>query len=106
MKQRTPFCYSENMVETELSFFTYTCDRCGALLCERVQLMNLALNYVEDLYCLTCLATEQDMPEPELAEFAKDYVYSRECFKMPWDKFDAKPCPRLQHQQCFCQDHP
>jgi hypothetical protein len=92
------------MPETDISFFDYTCDQCGAPVCERVQLMNLALDYVEDLYCLQCLATEQGMEQPELAEFAKDYVYSRECFKTPWDKFNAKACPRLSQNQCYCQD--
>lgn len=85
-------------------FFTYTCDQCGAAVCERVQLMNLALDYVEDLYCLPCLASLQDMEPPELAEFAKDYIESRDCFKTPWRKFDAAPCPRLENGQCFCQD--
>ena len=98
------FCYSEAMTQDNLSFFDYTCDRCGAAVCERVQIMNLALNYVEDLYCLACLAEEQGMSQPELAEFAKEYVHSRECFNTPWDAFNAKPCPRLPLHQCHCQD--
>jgi hypothetical protein len=92
------------MADTDVSFFDYTCDQCGAPVCERVQLMNLALDYVEDLYCLQCLANEQGMPQPELAEFAKDYVQSRECFKTPWDKFNASTCPKLPLGQCYCQD--
>lgn len=66
--------------------------------------MNLALNYEEALYCLDCLAKEQDMPPAELADFAKTYVYSRDCFKTPWFKFNAKPCPLQALGQCFCQD--
>lgn len=88
------------------SFFDYTCDRCGAPLCERVQVINLALDYVDDLYCLRCLAEEHEKTEAELAAFAKDYVYARECFKTPWDNFNAKACPRLEQNQCYCQDTP
>lgn len=86
------------------SFFDYYCDRCGAPLCERVQIMNLALNYVDEVYCLQCLASEQGLNEAELAAFAKSYVYARECFKTPWDNFKAKDCPRIALHQCFCQD--
>lgn len=90
------------------AFFDYACDRCGAPFCERVQIMNLALDYVDEMYCLSCLATEQAMADADLAEFAKDYVYARECFKTPWDNFADKAvtCPKLQTQQCFCQDRP
>lgn len=84
----------------------YACDRCGAMFCERVQIMNLALDYVEEQYCLDCLAKEQDMEPPALAAFARDYVYARECFKTPWDKINARACPRIELAQCFCQDGP
>ena len=85
-------------------FFDYTCDRCGAPVCERMQIMNLALDNIDDLYCLACLAEEQDMAQPALADFAREYVYSRECFKTPWDAVDAKGCPRLSTGECYCQD--
>lgn len=86
------------------AFFDYSCDRCGAPVCERVQVMNLALDYVDELFCMDCLAAEQDMEPAALAEFAKEYVYARECFKTPWDNFNAKICPKIEQQQCFCQD--
>jgi hypothetical protein len=85
-------------------FFIYACDRCGAPFCERVQIMNLALDYVDEQYCLACLATEQEMGQPEIAAFAKDYVHARECFKTPWDNVNAAACPRIEQHQCFCQD--
>lgn len=68
--------------------------------------MNLALDYVDEMYCLSCLSAEQGMSEPELADFAKDYVHSRECFKTPWDNFKNKAiqCPKIATHQCFCQD--
>ncbi len=60
------------------------------------------------MYCLTCLAAEQGIGDAELANFAKDYVYARECFKTPWDNMaeKAKTCPKIALQQCFCQDQP
>src|SRR4051794_9740319 len=88
------------------SFFEYTCDRCGAPVCGRMQIMNLALDFVEELFCLACLASEQDMAEAELADFAKAYVYSRECFLTPWQNIQAATCPKIEQQQCFCQDRP
>lgn len=90
----------------EAAFFDYCCDRCGALFCERVQVMNLALNYVDEMYCLACLAAEQGLGEAEMADFARDYVYARECFKTPWDHFAAQAarCPRLSTGNCHCGD--
>ncbi len=98
------FAIIEGMSSSSALFFDYTCDVCGGPVCERIQLMNLALNYEEELFCLDCLASEQEMSPPDLASFAKEYVYSRDCFKTPWFKFNAKPCPKLDQQQCFCQD--
>ena len=90
----------------ESLFFDYTCDRCGTPLCERVQIMNLSLDYVDDLYCLSCLAAEQGLSEAEMAETAREFVYGRECFKTPWDNFGplARQCPLLKYQACPCQD--
>lgn len=90
----------------DTAFFDYTCDRCGAPVCERVQIMNLALNYVETLFCLHCLAGEQDLTEAAMAEFAKAYVHARECFKTPWDTFNASACPKISTHTCYCQDQP
>jgi hypothetical protein len=104
--RRHGFAIVMAMTQSETSFFIYPCDRCGAPFCERVQVMNLALNYVDEMYCLACLAAEQGMDEAGIAQFAKDYVYARECFKTPWDHFaeQAKTCPRLFTHTCFCQD--
>lgn len=92
----------------DLGFFDYTCDRCGAPVCERVQIMNLALDYVDELFCLSCLAAELDMTAPALADYARQYVQARECFKTPWDAFapQALQCPQLTLKQCYCQDSP
>ena len=92
------------MHQSAPDFFDYYCDRCDAPLCERVQLMNPALDHTEAAYCLACLAAEHDMDEPEMARFAFDYIQSRDCFKNPWQAFDASPCPKIQSKTCYCQD--
>lgn len=97
------------MTQTEENaFFDYHCTRCDAPFCERVNLMNLALNYLEEGFCITCLAQDHEMTEPAMAEFVQEYVESRECFKTPWDKFapQALQCPRIPEKNCFCQDVP
>ena len=87
-------------------FFDYTCDQCGGPVCERMQIMNLSLDYEEELFCLSCLAKEQGLPIETMASTARDYVYGRECFKTPWDNFapQAQKCPLLANDACFCQD--
>ncbi|MDX2084011.1 MAG: hypothetical protein SFZ03_01310 [Candidatus Melainabacteria bacterium] len=87
------------------SFFDYTCDRTGEPVCERVQLVNLALGYEEALYSLSCLAQDRGLSELELMQRVREYVMSRDCFRKPWLSFDATACPRLQLAEpgCYCQ---
>ena len=87
-------------------FFAYVCDQCGAPVCERVQIMNLSLDYVDTLFCLSCLAGEQGLSVAEMAATAQEYVQGRECFKTPWDAFavQARQCPLLPQNACYCQD--
>jgi hypothetical protein len=94
------------LLPEESLFFDYTCDHCGSPVCERMQIMNLSLDYIEELYCLSCLSKQQGLSEAEMAETAKDYVQGRECFKTPWDNFapQAQQCPLLKYQLCSCQD--
>ncbi|MGE0199628.1 MAG: hypothetical protein AB7P76_01530 [Candidatus Melainabacteria bacterium] len=84
-------------------FFDYPCDQCGTLFCERVHLMNLALNYIDEEFCLACLAGRHDMTPAAMAEFAWEYVSGRDCFKDPWMQFDAAPCPLRPAGHCHCQ---
>lgn len=74
-------------------FFDYSCDTCGAPVCERLQVMNLTLNIEEALYCFPCLTTLQDVPAEDLRETLLDYVGARDCFKKPWRTFKATGCP-------------
>lgn len=85
------------------AFFDYYCTRCDTPYCERVNIMNLALDYTEEGFCLSCLAQAHEMREPELAAFILDYVNSRECFQTPWNTFDPAPCPKNETKTCYCQ---
>jgi hypothetical protein len=91
-------------MEMMTSFFDYTCDSCGQPVCERLQVMNLALDNVEDLLCMTCLSTQEETPAPVLSSTLYAYIQSRECFKTPWDNFDAGNCPNKPLNTCYCQD--
>jgi hypothetical protein len=85
------------------SFFSYECLACSAPVCERVMIMNLALGYEDDIFCLTCLAQDIGASSADIAEQARDYVMARDCFRSPWSKFDASACPRQAEQSCPCQ---
>lgn len=85
------------------AFFTYTCDDCGTPFCERILVMNLAMDLVEDAYCLTCLAQREGTEPEAFFEWVRGYIESRNCFKTPWDSFDAAPCPRIADKSCFCE---
>jgi hypothetical protein len=83
-------------------FFDYPCDACGRPYCERIQVMNLVLDNIEDMYCLECLAAQEGQTPEAFYHWILDYVEARECFKTPWDNFDYKPCPRILDKSCFC----
>lgn len=85
------------------AFFTYTCDDCGTPFCERILVINLALDFVDDAYCLACLAQKEDTEPEALFHWIGDYIQSRNCFKTPWDSFDPASCPRIQEKTCYCE---
>lgn len=85
------------------SFFDYRCDACGELFCERVHVMNMTLDHIDEEFCMSCLSQTHALSEPEMADFAWDYVQRRDCFKTPWEHFDASLCPRIPTQTCYCQ---
>jgi len=85
------------------SFFDYFCTQCDAPFCERVHLMNLALDYLEDEYCLDCLSGLQGCTVPDLADSVTAYIHTRDCFLNPWKMFDASACPRRDLKTCLCQ---
>jgi hypothetical protein len=71
-----------------------TCCHCGAKLCVRKQVVNLALGNPDEMQCLQCLANESETGEAEVLTSARGYVMSRECFRKEWNKYpDRKACP-------------
>lgn len=91
------------MMQSVEEFFDYCCDRCGNMFCERVHIMNMALGYVDEEYCLPCLSAEHEQTEADMAGFAWGYVKERDCFKNPWEAFDASACPKKAANACYCQ---
>lgn len=96
MENSTPYTDPER-------FFDYRCDHCGQPFCERVHVMNMTLDHIEEEACLSCLANEYNKTEAEMAKFCWDYVQARECFKTPWMHFNAKTCPHQANATCHCQ---
>ena len=85
--------------------FDYYCAQCDAPFCERVNLLNLALDYEENGYCLNCLSADQQVASPRaLVLQLLPYINSRDCFKKPWHEQNVAQCARLVEQICYCQD--
>jgi hypothetical protein len=85
--------------------FDYYCCNCDNTFCERVNLLNLALNYEDNGYCLPCLVIEQQAEnERELVLQLLPYIHSRDCFKKPWTQQDVSDCSRITDHTCFCQE--
>ena len=70
------------------------CTDCGAPLCLRKQVLNLALGNVEKMWCLNCLAAENKKTPTDVLTGVKSYVLSRECFSKEWKKYKTvEYCP-------------
>ncbi|MFN8555766.1 MAG: hypothetical protein U0103_30225 [Candidatus Obscuribacterales bacterium] len=70
------------------------CSKCGAALCLRKQVINLALGNVEVVYCLDCLsAIEQETPQKLVSGLA-GYIMGRDCFRKEWVRYKGvEDCP-------------
>lgn len=70
------------------------CSKCGAALCLRKQVVNLALGLTDQMLCLTCLAAENEQTTAEVLDGIKDYILSRECFAKQWKRYTSvEYCP-------------
>lgn len=70
------------------------CARCGAMLCGRKQVMNLALGFVDTMLCLKCLGKELDREPAEIIEQLIPYIRLRECFNKSWLAYrQVEDCP-------------
>lgn len=85
--------------------FPFPCIECGKSICRRAYNINLALGYVEEQYCLLCLACKHNQTPETLFNFVFDYIQSRDCFKKEWVKMQARnECPLPKEcviNQCF-----
>lgn len=89
-----------------VDFFEYQCDSCNRPFCERIHLMNLALDRIEEECCLECLSKAEGLSPAEFYNWILEYVMARDCFKTPWNSFNASLCPRLADKSCFCKETP
>lgn len=84
------------------------CRACGAFLCLRKQVINLALGNTESMLCLECLGKEGEQSAEQVLAGIKHYVLLRECLRKEWLKYvDVEYCPDPQHcfpATCFAQD--
>lgn len=85
-------------------FFDYYCDQCDRPFCERIHVMNLALDHVEAEYCLECLAQQEGVTSEGFYHWIIEYVMARDCFKTPWDNFQFAVCPRITDKSCYCEE--
>ncbi len=72
---------------------TECCD-CGASLCLRKQVVNLALGNTDDMYCLKCLGAQMNCTEQAVLENSAGYIQGRDCFRKEWKRYvDRSYCP-------------
>lgn len=75
------------------------CEGCGAHLCLRKQIVNLALGNVEHMSCLNCLGAQSGKSQTEVLSAIRPYILSRECFAKKWQ---AEPlCSECENCICF-----
>jgi len=71
-----------------------SCAKCGASLCLRKQVINLALGNDQVMHCLNCLGKELEQAPEAVLERLRTYVNGRDCFKKQWIRYENKDwCP-------------
>lgn len=71
-----------------------SCCQCGASLCVRKQVINLALGNTDRLKCLVCLAQEFDSSAIDVLNNTRGYVLGRACFLKEWQRYhNRNDCP-------------
>ncbi|MBX9674185.1 MAG: hypothetical protein K2X70_12125 [Candidatus Obscuribacterales bacterium] len=81
-----------------------TCANCGAPVCLREQVLNLALGQDERIDCLPCLAELNDCDARELFERLESYIKGRECFNKQWVLYTGQDACYKHHldERHFC----
>lgn len=84
------------------------CSKCSEPLCLRKQTINLALNHVEEMFCLTCLGEHYGRKPEDVLLSVKPYIQSRPCFDKEWMRYrDESACPQPKTcflASCFAED--
>jgi hypothetical protein len=94
------FSHLTNPDEPSVEGAPTECDSCGAPLCLRKQVINLALGNTDEMYCLVCLGEDNDQKPAQVLENIRQYVYRRECFRKEWLKYlSVEYCP--DRKGCF-----
>jgi hypothetical protein len=76
------------------------CAGCGAPLCLRKQVINLAVGNVEHMWCLVCLAADGGQAPTQVLSGLKTYIEGRQCFFKEWSRYESVEfCP--DRQGCF-----
>ena len=71
-----------------------TCAGCGARLCLRKQVVNLALGHVDRMWCLSCLSLQSGQSPAEILSGLKAYIQGRDCFRKEWVRYETTDdCP-------------
>lgn len=79
------------------------CSQCNASLCLRKQVINLALDNVDEMFCLRCLAEDSDRSPREVLTSVKGYIRQRDCFAKEWKRYETSLfCP--DPDNCFPKD--
>jgi hypothetical protein len=90
------------MTTSSPSFFDYSCDVCGAPVCERMLLFTLAHGFEEETLCLACLGEALSLPLDRLIPKTQGYIQSRDCFRKPWDAVtNTATCPHREAESAF-----
>lgn len=71
-----------------------TCQTCGAPLCLRKQVINLALGFLDSMRCLVCIGRENEKEPEKILEDVKVYISTRDCFATQWLNYrNVSACP-------------
>jgi hypothetical protein len=82
------------------SLVNINCSGCNSPLCLRKRVVNLALDNIEEMYCLDCLGKINDRSPLDILLATRTYVLQRECFRKEWLKYENKAfCP--EPMKCF-----
>jgi hypothetical protein len=76
------------------------CAKCQAPLCLRKQVVNLALGNTDEMFCLNCIALDNEQEPLHLLQRMMRYISQRDCFRKEWQRYTTvASCP--DQANCF-----